>query len=176
MAGIIRRTGNRPQVTQDNKQDGDASGSGDEDRGYFITHKTLVTPDMCDHLGHMNVQHHAKCFGDAAFAIMARLGFGLGAGAGSGAIGRGQRRVALVAGRMEVDYLAELAAGDVITVRSALTDLAAKRVTFLHRMHDAETGCIAARAQVLSVCVDLDQRRSCPIPDDIAEKICALAL
>lgn len=139
-----------------------------EDGGYFTTHMTLVTPDMCDHLGHMNVQFHARCFGDAAFAIMARLGLG------PEAIAR--RRIALVAGRMEVDYLAEARAGDVLQVRSTLSNLTERKVSFLHRMDNVAHGKPVARAHVTSVCVDLDRRRSSPIPDDIAERIRALAL
>lgn len=123
---------------------------------YVNTVQAVVSPDMCDHLGHMNVQHYARLFGDAAFWIMQEIGIGYG----TGAFGH----LALVAVRMEVDYLKEIRAGTAIQVVSALEVLSKRKTNFSHHLYDVEQKVLFAKSKVLSVCIDLETRKSSALP------------
>ena len=133
--------------------------SGNSDMKFVTTIQTVISPYMCDHLGHMNVQHYARLFGDAAFWIMQAIGIGHGTGAFD--------HLALVAVRMEVDYLKEIRAGTAVQVASALEVLSERKTSFTHHLHDAEQNVLFAKSKVLSVCIDLETRKSCSLPRPI---------
>jgi acyl-CoA thioester hydrolase len=126
---------------------------------FTTTFKTVVETDMCDRLGHMNIQHYARLFSDAAFWIMRAIGFEDGAS--------GFDHLALVAVRMEVDYIKEIKAGTVVQITSATEIVSDRRTRFVHRLYDARQDILFAQAVVTSVCIDLESRKSCSLPPSI---------
>jgi len=130
--------------------------------GFTQTYRGTVAPDQCDHLGHMNVQHYVSAISDAAFSLMTEIGLG-------------PRRieelqVGIAAVHMEISYLQEINSGAVIYIESAIGRIDGKKITFLHRMTEAETGRVAMKAKVLGVGMCLDKRKSTELPNDVLEK------
>ena len=127
--------------------------------GYRETYRRMVSAEMCDIYGHMNVQYYVAAISDSFFSLMTEVGLGKSA--------VDEHRVGLVAVNMNIDYTAEVGLGDVIHMQAAIVEAAGKKMTCRYRLHDLATGKVAMRASVLYVCMDLDARRSRPIPDHL---------
>ena len=70
-------------------------------------------------------------------------------------------------------YLAEVMAGDVLVVKSALLEVRNKLIRFRHHMYNAETGVETANTEIVALHMDLVIRKSCPFPTNIVEKCTA---
>lgn len=123
------------------------------------TFRGVVYPWHCDHLGHMNVKNYVGMFDQAAFHIMAMIGFS--------SHNMDEMGETLVDARNTVEYRHEQKAGSLIVVESALTRIGGKSITAKHRMMNIETGDLAATAEIVSVYFSLKTRASLPIPDDV---------
>jgi acyl-CoA thioester hydrolase len=66
-----------------------------------------------------------------------------------------------------IEYKRELHAGDVVSVRSTVLELAGKKVRFRHEMINDSTGELAATCTILGVHMDTDARKACNFPDAI---------
>jgi acyl-CoA thioester hydrolase len=121
-----------------------------------ITYRGTVFPWHCDHMGHMNVMHYVGKFDEATWHLFRELGIGPAALRASG---RGMAAV-----EQHLSYLAELHAGDVVTVRSGVLEAKEKSIRFVHEMTNDETGALAARAILVVVHLDLAIRRACAFP------------
>jgi acyl-CoA thioester hydrolase len=73
-----------------------------------------------------------------------------------------------------VTYQAELYEGELLRVETQLLGVDAKRVHHFHRMLRARDGALAATCEWMSLHVSLTERRSCPIPDDLATRLAAM--
>jgi acyl-CoA thioester hydrolase len=60
-------------------------------------------------------------------------------------------------------------AGDIVEITSSLVEIRDKSIRFLHEMHNAETGEIAATCEITGVHMDRALRRSTAFPPDIRE-------
>jgi acyl-CoA thioesterase FadM len=92
---------------------------------FVETYRATVAPADCDHLGHMNVQHHFAAVSDGMFAIMSHRGLG------PDEIRRRQMSFAVV--RAETDFHRELRAGDLVVLESTVVKVADKSATFRQR-------------------------------------------
>ena len=124
---------------------------------YRETYRKAVTADMCDMYGHMNVQFYVAAISDSFFSLVTAVGLGKSAVE--------EHRVGLVAVNMNIDYLSELEAGDVIYMQGAIVSASGKKLTCKWKLYDQATDRQAMEATVLYVCMDLDSRRSRDIPD-----------
>ena len=129
--------------------------------GYRETYRKAVTADMCDLYGHMNVQFYVAAISDSFFSLITTAGLGKSAAADD--------RIGLVAVNMNIDYLSEVDAGDVIYMQGAIVSIGGKKVTCKWRLYDQATDRQAMEATVLYVCMDLDTRRSRDIPQHLLE-------
>jgi YbgC/YbaW family acyl-CoA thioester hydrolase len=123
------------------------------------TFRTVVAPENCDHLGHMNVQHYFAVVSDGMFALMVHLGLG------PDEIRRRQMSFAVV--RAETDFHRELHAGDLIVLESSIIKFGDKSATFRHRLTNASGGVIAMSTEFKCVLLDLEKRQAMQIPEDI---------
>lgn len=123
---------------------------------YLETYRKAVTADMCDMYGHMNVQFYVAAISDSFFSLMTTAGLGKSAVQ--------KDRIGLVAVNMNIDYLSEVDAGDVIHMKGAIASISGKKLTCNWQLFDQATGRQAMEATVLYVCMDLDTRRSRDIP------------
>ena len=126
---------------------------------YPETFRKAVTADMCDIYGHMNVQFYVAAISDSFFSLMTTVGLGKSAVE--------EHRIGLVAVNMNIDYLSELNAGDVIYMQGAIVSASGKKLTCKWKLYDQATDRQAMEATVLYVCMDLDSRRSRDIPNHL---------
>ena len=131
----------------------------------FVTYRGTVRPDELDRLGHMNVQHYMGRISHAGFAVMEKIGLGESSAHG---------RKALSMLRCEIDFRRELTQGEAIRIETEMQTVGTKSLTFRHRMIVEADGALAMEAKVVAVCIDLDTRKSAPLPDDVAATARAL--
>jgi len=118
-----------------------------------------IYPWHCDHVGHMNVMWYTVKFDEASWNIFAMVGL-------MPTFLRENAR-GVVAVEQKIKYLRELHAGDIITIRSRLLELAGKKIRFIHEMINGETLEVAATTELMGLCHDKEISKSCTFPDEI---------
>ncbi|MCP5371511.1 MAG: thioesterase family protein [Hyphomicrobiales bacterium] len=136
--------------------------------GFVETYRAVVAPEELDHLGHMNVQHYMAALSDAAFSLMTEMGMGVRT------IER--TRIGIAAVHMDISFLREIHLGAVVVMESAVAAVDGRKVRFLHRLRDAETGEVCMSARVLGVVMDLEKRKACELPPEVRERTRAMAV
>ncbi len=129
--------------------------------GYRETFRRMVSAEMCDIYGHMNVQYYVAAISDSFFSLMTEVGLGKSA--------VDKDRVGLVAVNMNIDYLAEVNLGDVIHAQGAIISTEGKKMVCKFKLFDMASGKQAMAATVIYICMDLDARRACDIPAHLLE-------
>jgi len=133
---------------------------------WFETYRGRVEAGDLDRLGHMNIQHYMGRLSIAGFAVMEKIGLGEASA--------GNHRRALSMLRCEIDFKRELSEGEAIRVETHFDAVGTKSLTFRHRMIVEADGALAMEAKVVAVCIDLDARKSTPLPDEVAATARAL--
>jgi len=118
-----------------------------------------ILPAWTDQNGHMNVAYYVLAFDQATDTLYNELGIGWSY------LDRTGRSTFTLA--MNVDYLAEVFAGESVRIVSRLIDCDHKRVHYFHEMHHATKACLAATTEALSIHINMTTRRSEPFPPDI---------
>lgn len=126
----------------------------------FITYRGTVRPDELDRLGHMNIQHYMGRISLAGFAVMEKIGLD------QDSAEHGRKALSML--RCEIDFRRELTAGEAIRIETEMQAVGTKSLTFGHRMFVEADGALAMQAKVVAVCIDLDARKSAPLPDGVA--------
>jgi acyl-CoA thioester hydrolase len=126
---------------------------------WMETHRAVVFPWHCDHLGHMNVRWYAHFFDDAGFHLWSKIGL-------SHATLKKQGVVTVIA-KTTTDFKHEVGAGELLVVESAFTHIGGKSLTIFQRMLNAESGVLCATQESIEVFFDIEARRSTAMPDDI---------
>jgi len=127
-----------------------------------ITHRGIVYPWQCDHMGHMNVMWYAGKFDEACWQLLAILGLHPSRFA--------QDATGMAAVEQHIQYKRELHAGDAITIKSALLEVNERSIHMLHKMvHDA-SGEVAATTVVVGVHIDAKIRKAIRLPEDVRER------
>lgn len=129
----------------------------------MIVNKAIAQPWECDILGHLTTRFYVAMFDDASYHFLYQV-FGF----------KGNRddsgRFGWADVRHEIDYLAEVAAGDLLEIRAYLSRIGGKSIKARYEMRNLNQDCIAARMESVSVLFDLDQRKAATIPEDLREK------
>jgi acyl-CoA thioester hydrolase len=133
-----------------------------------VTYRGVVYPWHCDHIGHMNVTWYMGKFDEATWNLFAMLGITPGYLRDNG---RGMAAV-----EMHIRYLRELHAGDVVEVRTSLTEIGGKVIRFTHEMFNGETGDLCAVNEVTGVHMDTTARKACPFPENISARASVLVV
>ncbi len=131
--------------------------------GWSETHRAVVFPWHCDHIGHMNVRWYGHFFDDAGFHLWAAK-----AVPQSALHARGE---GLVVASNRIDFLHEMKAGDLAVIWSAFTGLGRRSVASLSRLYEVETGRLCATLRSVEVFFDPEARTSAPMPSDIRATI-----
>jgi acyl-CoA thioester hydrolase len=134
----------------------------------ILTHRGVVYPHQCDHMGHMNVMWYVGKFDEATWNLFAEAGM-------DASYLREQSR-ALAAVQQNITYKRELLAGDVIAVRSGVLEVREKVVRFVHEMMKLETSEIAAICELTAVHMDAVKRKTCPFPSEIVTRLRELSV
>ena len=112
--------------------------------GLFETARGTVHTWQCDHMGHITVRAYGEFFEEACWPLY------------------------------NIRYLRELLAGDVVVVRSGITEMRGKVLKFAHELRNEETGVLCATSAFTVLCIDSAARRAKAFPDDIAARATAL--
>jgi len=121
--------------------------------------RVLVTKNLCDELGHMNIQHYYAALSDGMFSVMAL--------AGMPKEDIPIRRTSFALYKEEAEFFEELKEGDEFYMATALTHIGTKSIVFENRFFSASDDHLLFRAKFISVFMDLDSRASIPIPEKI---------
>jgi len=124
-----------------------------------VTHRGIIYPWQCDHMGHMNVMWYTAKFDEASWQMLSRVGLSRA---------RMQREaIGMAAVEQHLQYKRELRAGDAITVRSSILEVNDKSVRVSHELRNDETGEVAAVAVIVAVHIDAIARKAQPLPEDV---------
>ena len=129
----------------------------------ILTYRGTIYPWHCDHMGHMNVMWYVGKFDEATWQLFAAVGLSRAR--------LQQEQIGLVAVEQHIEYKRELLAGDLITIRSSIPEVREKTLRLVHEMTNHETQELAARTVLTGVCIDINVRKSRPLPPDIRERI-----
>lgn len=135
---------------------------------WMETHRAVVFPWHCDHIGHLNVRWYAHFFDDAGFHLWTRIGLT--------PAGLKKRGIVTVIASTKTDFQHEINAGDLLIIESAFTRLGNSSLTHVQRMRNAETGVLSATQETIEVFFDLKTRKAVSMPDDIREKLAAVVV
>jgi len=113
----------------------------------------------CDALGHMNMSRYFAACNAAGFEMQNSIGWPAGAT-------RDGRRLSFAVVHLESDFLAEVLEGQVITVAVGVAEVGRSSAVFVYTI-TAEDGTPVFTARWKSVLMDLDTRKSAPIPEDL---------
>jgi len=125
-----------------------------------------ILPAWTDRNGHMNVAYYVLAFDRATDALYDRLGLGWST------LDEGRSLFTLA---MNVDYLSEVLAGDIVRITSSLLESDAKRLHYFHAMVRERDGTLAATNEITAINVGMVGRKSQPFPAAIAERLAAVA-
>lgn len=128
-----------------------------------ITHRASIPESYLDDMGHMNVMWYTHLFGRATGALFRQIGL-------DRAYFESHRAGAFALKQMFC-YLAEVRAGEAVTIYSRLLGRSAKRLHVMHFMAKDEGDVLAATAEFLATHIHMATRRTSPFPPAAAEPI-----
>jgi acyl-CoA thioester hydrolase len=129
----------------------------------LLTYRGSVYPWQCDQMGHMNVMFYVGKFDEATWQLFAALGL-------TPTYFR-ETQSGVVALEQHLTYKKELLSGAVIEIRSRIISLTEKVIVFLHEMHDAETGVVAATCKLTVAHIDRRIRKSSHFPASFRDEV-----
>ncbi|MEM7546544.1 MAG: thioesterase family protein [Pseudomonadota bacterium] len=129
--------------------------------------RQYVLPEWIDYNGHMNVSYYTMAF-DIAFDELLEDHLGIGLSFVN------RSRLGPMSLQMQTCYLGELMKDEAFHVEVLMLDCDSKRLHFFGEMIAERDGSVAATYEGISMCVDLDTRRSAPYPDWAQERLSAM--
>jgi len=134
-----------------------------------VTFRGVVYPWHLDHMNHMNVQHYVGMFDQSSWVLLSMLGM-------DSEYFR-ERRSGMAALEQSISYKCELRSGEMFEIRSGVREVSERTIRVQHNMHKVSTGVLAASTTILGVHIDVEARKSSPLPPGVlnrAEAIGAL--
>ncbi len=125
--------------------------------GYQVCGLAVVHPWLCDAMGHLTTRHYLGIFDDAGYQLFMQCGYDA-AIAASQAWGWADVR-------HEIEYKRELRAGAVVKVLGRITSLGKTSVRTEFRLLEGPGDLLCATLVGSTVCFDLKERRSRPLPE-----------
>jgi len=118
-------------------------------------------------MGHMNVQWYASKFDEATWHLFSKIGIT------SDYIRKTGKGMAAV--EQNIKYKSEAVSGDLLVIKSRVTEIKDKVIKFKHVMYNAETNRELAICELTGVHIDRKKRTSCLFPASILKKGAELA-
>lgn len=131
--------------------------------GYMESYRGQVLMRECDLLGHMNIQY----YGSRISVAMCNMFYAVGLDPED--LKNGKRGLAVV--QQDSRYVAELHAGDIIHMESAIVGSSEKTITFDHRLYNSATGAPVFSSRMISAYMDLESRKAISLSTAIREKV-----
>lgn len=114
-------------------------------------HSEPVRPEWIDYNGHMNVAYYVLAFDNATDAFLDYIGLDHPY--------KEQANVTTFVADMNVTYVQEVMEGDPLRFTTQLLEYDTKKFRYVHTMYHAEKGYLAATNELLSLHIDLSNRR-----------------
>ena len=133
----------------------------------LVSPTQTVIEDWIDYNGHLNMAFYNVIFDRAVDHFYDLLGVGAKyaeSGAGS-----------CFTMEVHVHYLNEVSLDDELELHLQLLDYDSKRLHYFQQMYHKEQGYLAATSEQLALHVDLNTRRSGAIPQQVLDKLDAMA-
>lgn len=126
-------------------------------------HEEAVRPEWIDFNGHMNLAYYVLAFDHATDRFLHHVLLGEAY----------MRRAGCSVFVLEthVVYKQEMKLGDRMRFTTQLLGFDAKRLHYIHHMYHAGQGYLAAVNEIMGIHVDMESRRSTPIPPEAAEAL-----
>lgn len=130
-------------------------------------HRETVRPEWVDYNGHMNVAYYVLIFDHATDAVLDDLDVGEAY--------RGRSGCSVFVAEAHVTYEREVREGQAVEVESRILGFDGKRLIVYHEMTSPDEDGLVASNEVLCLHVDLEARRTVPLPADAASRLAAAA-
>lgn len=134
--------------------------------GLPLTHQATIPEEYLDRNGHMNVAWYGMLFGRSNSQVFRMLGIDSDY--------RELHHVGCFFLESHMRYLAEVHAGEDVTLHARFVGRSAKRIHTIHFLRNDTRGNVAATCEMISGHVDMKIRRMSPFPDSVAEKYDAI--
>ncbi len=121
-------------------------------------HRRVVTPDMCDALGHFNIQYYFETLSDGVIRIMEILGEPIEE--------IPERGTAFALHKEESHFSREIYDGDEFYMATAVEKMGNKSMILQHRFFSAEDDREHFRSRFITVNMDLKARKSIPFSEE----------
>jgi len=129
----------------------------------FSAATAVVLPEWIDYNGHMNVGYYHVAFDLASDLFFDWLGFTQDF--------RKRHGSTTFALESHLSFVREVKEGDPLRYEARLVDFDYKRVHFYQEMFHATEGWLAATYESLSVHVDVAERRTAPMPEELQRRL-----
>ena len=130
-------------------------------------HAETVESDWIDYNGHMNLAYYMLVFDHATDAFFDHVGLGEKYLA--------TQNASTFTLEAHITYDRELMLGAPMRIDTQLLAHDAKRLHYMHFMFHAEEGYLASTNELISLHVDMTERRSAPMPDDVLVRLDQIA-
>ena len=129
----------------------------------FDEHRDVVRPEWIDENGHFNMGYYVVAFDLATDTWLDHIGLSASERARSG--------VPTFTLESHVNYLRELREGAPLRFTTRLLAFDQKRIHYLHEMHHATDGFLAATNELMSLHVSLATRRAAPMAENVLARL-----
>ncbi len=129
----------------------------------FKAYRGRVRPEWIDYNGHMNVAYYVAAFDEATDAFYEALGIGLSY--------KNDSDCSTFTLEGHITYNQEVMEGDELTFTTYLLDCDEKRIHYIHEMHHAEKGYLAATNELIGMHIDMIERRSKAMPQHLQDRL-----
>jgi len=129
----------------------------------FVSSLMRVEPGWIDYNGHLNMAYYNVLFDRTVDEVYELLGCGVDYVR--------TRRQSWFTAEAHVRYLRELHAGDPVRVTFQLIDYDTKRMHFFEELLHAGEGWLSATSENMSLHVDMERKRTAPLPDGLASSL-----
>jgi len=123
--------------------------------------RVAVSKDLCDELGHMNIQYYYATLSDGMFRVMEIMGISK--------CDILERRLSFVLYKEEAEFINEICEGDEFYMATALEHIGTKSIIFEHRFFNVKEDFLLFRSRFVSVLMDLKLRSGIPITPAIRQ-------
>ncbi|RLB66980.1 MAG: thioesterase [Deltaproteobacteria bacterium] len=133
-----------------------------------VIFSTEIKPEWLDYNNHMNVAYYVLVFDLAFEEFLLSLGLGEESAKATG--------ISTMALESHITYDQEVSLGQEIEIRMQLVDYDHKRMHLYLEMYvQGGRGYLASTLEQMSMCVDLNERKSTSFPDEVMAKIKTLS-
>lgn len=135
---------------------------------WFDLYRNVVMPAQCDIYGHLNVRNYAAFFDDAGWHLPAMAGVKLSEIRAGG--------LGTVMATLTIEFHHEIRAGELVLIKGAITRVGTKSFSHEMRLYEADSMTHCATQKSVEVCFDTAKREGVALPEDVGEKLKAVAL